>query len=85
MIPLSRRSNLAGRYLNFSAGQSEIFLVQIYQRNNAQAEAEARKKETGGQASDKRLSKRARDREKDPNLPKRPQNPFFQFCKVKLN
>ncbi len=48
-----------------------------------QAEAEARKKETGGQASDKRLSKRARDREKDPNLPKRPQNPFFQFCKVK--
>ena len=59
-----------------------------------QTEAEAKRKEVGGggsggsggpPASEKKPSKRMRDREKDPNLPKRPQNPFFQFCKVGRN
>lgn len=52
-----------------------------------QAEAEVKKKEGtssssgggGGLGPEKRGQKRTRD--KDPMLPKRPQNPFFQFCK----
>merc|ERR1712080_471673 len=41
--------------------------------------------ETGGSGSGKR-GRKIRDKEKvprDPNLPKRPQNPFFQYCKEK--
>jgi len=51
---------------------------------NPYQEAETKKKETGGGGSDKKGRKIKAEKDKqsrDPNLPKRPQNPFFQYCK----
>merc|ERR1719341_3042162 len=51
---------------------------------NPYQEAETKKKETGGAGSDKKGRKMKAEKDKqsrDPNLPKRPQNPFFQYCK----
>jgi len=49
---------------------------------NPYTEPESKKKESGG-GSERKGKKAKGDKEKlrDPDLPKRPQNPFFQFCK----